>query len=232
MIWPAFILGLLSSFHCVGMCGPLAMALPVQNLSLIRKSIAIILYHSGRIITYTFFGLLFGLLGRHLFVAGYQQWISISLGAIILIILLQQKIFHQNRPSFIGQKISGTLNNWMSYLWNIHSSFSSLLFGMVNGLLPCGMVYYALIGALSTGSLINGLFFMMLFGAGTLPLMLSVHFLGASYLTLSVRNRMKKFVPVVIGFMGVLLILRGLNLGIPYISPFIGNRPEQAINCH
>lgn len=232
MIWPAFILGLISSFHCVGMCGPLAMAVPVQSLSPVRKNFAIILYHSGRILTYTSLGLLFGLLGRHLFIAGYQQWISVTLGIIILAVILQQIFFKHNRSSFIVQKISDTLSNWMRYIWHRHSLFSSLLFGAVNGLLPCGMVYYALVGAFSAGSLSGGVFFMMLFGAGTLPLMLSVHFLGASYLTLAFRNRIRKMVPVFVGFMGILLILRGLNLGIPYISPFLGNEPSQAINCH
>ena len=232
MIWPAFILGLISSFHCVGMCGPLAMAVPVQRLSPVRKCIAIILYHSGRILTYTFLGLFLGLLGRHLFIGGYQQWISIALGFIILAVILQQKIFNHNRSSFISKKITDTLSNWMRYIWGRHSLFSSLLFGAVNGLLPCGMVYYALVGAFSAGTLSGGVFFMMLFGAGTLPLMLSVHFLGASYLTPAFRNRMRKLVPVFIGFMGVLLILRGLNLGIPYISPFLGNEPSQVINCH
>jgi hypothetical protein len=232
MVWAAFILGLISSFHCVGMCGPLAMAVPVQDLTPVRKSIAIILYHSGRILTYTFLGLLFGLLGRHLFIAGYQQWISITLGIIILTVILQQKLFKQNSSSFISQKLTGTLNNWMRLIWSRHSLFSSLLFGAVNGLLPCGMVYYALVGAFSAGSLSGGVFFMMLFGIGTLPLMLSVHFLGASYLTPAFRSRMRKMVPVFVGFMGVLLILRGLNLGIPYISPFLGNEASQAINCH
>jgi hypothetical protein len=214
------------------MCGPLAMAVPVQDLSPVRKGIAIILYHSGRILTYTFLGLLFGLLGRHLFIAGYQQWISITLGVLILAVILQQKLFKQNRTAFLGQKLTGTLNNWMRYIWSRHSLFSSLLFGAVNGLLPCGMVYYALVGAFGAGSLSGGVFFMMLFGAGTLPLMLSVHFLGASFLTLAFRNRMRKIVPVFVGFMGILLILRGLNLGIPYISPFLGNESSQAINCH
>jgi len=208
------------------------MAVPVQDLTPVRKSIAIILYHSGRILTYTFLGLLFGLLGRHLFIAGYQQWISITLGIIILTVILQQKLFKQNSSSFISQKLTGTLNNWMRLIWSRHSLFSSLLFGAVNGLLPCGMVYYALVGAFSAGSLSGGVFFMMLFGIGTLPLMLSVHFLGASYLTPAFRSRMRKMVPVFVGFMGVLLILRGLNLGIPYISPFLGNEASQAINCH
>lgn len=232
MIWTAFILGLISSFHCIGMCGPLAMAVPVQNLPTVKKSIAIVLYHLGRILTYTLLGLLFGLLGRHLFFAGYQQWISIALGSIILAVILQQIFFKNSHPSFIVQKITNVLSDWMRYIWSKHSLSGSFLFGAVNGLLPCGMVYYALVGAFSTGSLSGGIYFMMLFGAGTLPMMLSVHFLGTAYLTLSFRNKMRRLAPVFIGFMGVLLILRGLNLGIPFISPFLGNESSQAINCH
>ena len=232
MIWAAFILGLVSSFHCVGMCGPLAMSLPVQNMNPARKTMAIVLYHAGRVITYSLLGLLFGLLGRHLFIAGYQRWVSISLGIIILLVIAWQKLFRHYRLGFVGEKFTAMVSGWMRYAWNHHSAFSSLLFGMLNGLLPCGMVYYALAGAFGMGSLSGGIYFMMFFGMGTLPLMLSVHFFGNAYLTASIRTKLRKLVPVFIGFMGLLLILRGLNLGIPYISPTLASSPSQAVICH
>ena len=120
----------------------------------------------------------------------------------------------------------------MRYIWGKHSFFSSFFFGLLNGLLPCGMVYYALAGAFGTGTLTGSVYFMLLFGIGTLPMMWSIHFLGSSYLTISFRSKIRKLVPLFVGLMGVLLILRGLNLGIPYISPTMANNSTQAIICH
>ncbi len=229
---PAFLLGLISSFHCVGMCGPLAMALPVQHFLSAKKGVSIFLYHAGRIVTYTLLGVLFGLLGRHLFIAGFQQWGSIILGSIILLVVGFQKLFKTSyTPPFI-QSFTDVLHNAIRYLWGKHSTLSSLLLGMTNGLLPCGMVYFALAGALSSTTIGGSILFMVLFGAGTLPLMFAVHFAGTTYLSLSFRNKTRKLVPFFIATMGVLLILRGLNLGIPYISPFLGNETGRVISCH
>ncbi len=232
MLFPAFLLGLISSFHCVGMCGPLAMALPVQHFSAAQKSVSIFLYHAGRIVTYTFLGVFFGILGRHIFIAGFQQWGSIILGSIVLIIVLFQKVVKTSyTPPFV-QSYTDALHRIIRYLWGKHSTLSSFLLGMTNGLLPCGMVYFALAGALSSTTIVGSLLFMILFGAGTLPLMFSVHFAGTTYLSLSFRNKTRKLVPFFIASMGVLLILRGLNLGIPYISPFLGNETGRVISCH
>ena len=232
MLLPAFLLGLISSFHCVGMCGPLAMALPVEHFSPTQKRISIFLYHTGRIANYTLLGLLFGVLGRHIFIAGFQQWGSIVLGSLILLVVLIQKLFkHSYTPRFI-QSFTDILHGIIRYLWGMHSSISSFLLGMTNGLLPCGMVYFALAGALSNATITGSILFMILFGLGTLPLMLSVHFAGTSFLTISFRNKARKLVPVFVGCMGVLLILRGLNLGIPYISPYLGNEAGKVISCH
>jgi len=232
MLLPAFLLGLISSFHCVGMCGPLAMAVPVQHLSPIAKRFAIVLYHTGRIITYTLLGLIFGVLGRHIFIAGFQEKASLVLGSIILFVVIYQRLFRNSyTPPFI-QYLTDGLQEIMRKLWGQHSSFSSFLLGMTNGLLPCGMVYFALAGALSSAYITGSILFMGLFGLGTLPLMLSVHFLGAGYLTVSFRTKARRLVPVFIGCMGVLLILRGLNLGIPFISPYLGNEAGKVISCH
>ena len=232
MLWSAFLLGLISSFHCVGMCGPLAMAVPVQHLSATAKKFAIVLYHTGRILTYTLLGLLFGLLGRHIFIAGFQQKASLVLGSIILVVVVYQRISRNSYTPPIIRSFTNLLQDIMRKLWGKHSSLSAFLLGMTNGLLPCGMVYFALAGALSNDSITGSIMFMGLFGLGTLPLMLSVHFLGTGYLTLSFRSKARQLVPVFIGFMGVLLILRGLNLGIPFISPYLGNEAGKVISCH
>src|SRR5690554_435655 len=84
MLFSAVILGLVSSLHCVGMCGPIAMMLPVDRQNKARKTLQIILYHLGRLLSYGFLGLIFGLIGRSLYLAGIQQQLSIVIGILII----------------------------------------------------------------------------------------------------------------------------------------------------
>lgn len=224
-------LGLISSFHCVGMCGPIAFALPVQHFSPVSKIAATLSYHIGRIGTYAAMGGLFGLLGRQVYLAGFQQWFSISLGLIILVLLIfyyQQK--KRLQPGWIS-KFQATLMNVMGKLLRRPKPASFFLLGMANGLLPCGMVYLAIAGALSTNQVPDGIGFMAAFGAGTLPALLALNWFG-HMASIQLRNRIRQLTPYVIAVTGVLLILRGLNLGIPYISPVLESARGAAVNCH
>ena len=232
MFFSAFLLGLISSFHCVGMCGPLAMSVPVQHLPTQTKNFSILLYHIGRVITYSIMGLLFGILGRHIFIAGIQQKVSIILGASIILIVLYQRIFKKSYTPKVIQLFTYKLYSFIRFLWGKHSLSGTYLLGMANGLLPCGMVYFALAGALSSSSIEESVLFMLLFGLGTLPLMLSVHIIGATLLSFSLRNKARKLIPIFLASMGVLLILRGLNLGIPFISPILATESGKVISCH
>jgi hypothetical protein len=108
---------------------------------------------------------------------------------------------------------------------------NTFIIGLLNGLLPCGMVYFALAGALASGSVMQGVVFMVMFGLGTIPLMLLVSYLGI-FINVAVRNTIKKIVPYFMLIMGVLFILRGLNLNIPYVSPVIENSINKVIPCH
>lgn len=103
--------------------------------------------------------------------------------------------------------------------------------GMANGLLPCGMVYIAIAGALSTADVVSGVLFMAFFGAGTLPAMMMISYFG-KMISLSARSSMRKAVPYFVAVMGILLILRGLNLGIPFISPEMPAVSGQVVSCH
>ena len=113
MIWPViisgFTLGAIGSLHCVGMCGPLSLALPVNHFDAFQKFIALSLYQAGRIITYSAIGLLFGLAGRGLYISGFQQWFSIIIGAIVLFFAVL----------YFLQKISSS----PSMKWSTFSSF-------------------------------------------------------------------------------------------------------------
>ena len=233
MLYTAFIFGLISSFHCVGMCGPIAMMLPVDRNNQAKKTLQILTYHLGRLTAYASIGLLFGLLGRGLFIAGLQQKMSLFIGvAMILVVLIPEKKlanYNFSKPVFrLISKLKSALGKQFK-----NKSFSSLFtIGLLNGFLPCGMVYVALFGAIAMQSPSLGVLYMLLFGLGTVPLMSMVVYIQ-SFLTVPVRNKIQKIIPYVAVFIGVLFILRGLGLGIPYISPSTTSLFVQAnANCH
>jgi uncharacterized protein len=224
------LLGLAGSLHCVGMCGPLSFALPVHHLSAGRKAAALGMYHAGRIFTYAVLGLLFGLAGRKLYLAGMQQTLSVLSGCLMLLFTVQYFVLRQTwQPAFI-RKFHIRLQYAMVALLNKNSWTSFISFGAMNALLPCGMVYIAIAGALSTNNVLQGVIFMVGFGLATLPAMLLLQLFG-SMLDLRMRNNMKKLTPYFIGIIAMLLILRGLNLGIPFISPVMENLRGHEVHC-
>ncbi|HEU4791004.1 MAG TPA: sulfite exporter TauE/SafE family protein [Flavobacterium sp.] len=233
MLYTAFLFGLISSFHCIGMCGPIAMMLPVERNNPAKKVIQIITYHLGRLTAYGCIGLLFGLLGKGLFLAGIQQQLSIFIGiAMILVILIPEKIFvRYNFSKPVYGWISKIKQNLGSHFKN--KSFKSLfIIGLLNGFLPCGMVYVALFGAIAMQSASFGVLYMLLFGLGTVPLMSVVVYIN-SFLTVQIRNRIQKVIPYVGVVIGMLFILRGLGLGIPYVSPSnMSLFVKEKANCH
>ncbi len=233
MLFTAFIFGLISSFHCIGMCGPIAMMLPVDRNNQAKKVTQIITYHLGRLFAYSTIGFIFGMLGKGFLLAGMQQKMSIFIGiAMILIILIPEKVvanYNFSKPIFKAiSKIKTTLGSQFK-----NKSYKSLFtIGLLNGFLPCGMVYVALFGAIAMQSPTLGILYMVLFGLGTVPMMSSIVYLN-SFLTISIRNKIQKAIPYVAVFLGIVFILRGLGLGIPYISPsnmslFVQQQP----NCH
>lgn len=233
MLYSALILGLISSLHCVGMCGPIAMMLPVDRNNEAKRVTQIITYHLGRLTAYASIGLIFGLLGRGFFLAGLQQKMSIIIGVIMIIVVLipEKKFANYNFSKPIYKIISKVKSNLGAQFKN--KSYKSLFtIGLLNGFLPCGMVYVALFGAIAMQSAIYGVLYMLLFGLGTMPLMTIVVYIN-SLLKLPFRNKIQKAIPYVAVVIGVLFILRGLGLGIPYISPsnmslFVQHTP----NCH
>lgn len=225
------LLGAFSSLHCIGMCGPLALAIPVQHLPLWQQRVAAILYNVGRIVTYASFGLLFGLAGRGLYLAGLQQWISIITGAVILLFIINYYLLKKAWQPKWTLKLHTGVQQLMIRTLHANGKAAYVLLGMVNGLLPCGMVYVAIAAALNFRAVEQSVLFMSAFGAGTLPLMFLLSILGSSF-SFTIRTRIKKVVPYLMTVMAVLLILRGMNLGIPFISPVMASEPAAAINCH
>jgi sulfite exporter TauE/SafE len=215
----ALVLGLLGSFHCAGMCGPIAIALPLHGNRLPQKIYGGTLYNLGRTLTYGLMGAVFGLLGQGVRMIGFQQKVSIIMGAFMIIAVFFPSIF-KNQYS--------TENGWISWVGKLKSSiagmfairsFSSLFFiGLANGLLPCGLVYIAIAGAIGTGDVVYGSLYMLMFGLGTIPMMLSIAIAG-NMISVAVRNKINKLMPVLVVLVGVFFILRGLSLGIPFLSP-------------
>ena len=230
--WTALSLGLVSGLHCMGMCGPIAGALPIQKRTYLTVWAGITGYNLGRISTYMILGGLFGLLGTALITVSLQQNLSIGLGVIFLLSVILPAVGKKTVPleSWAYKAVAKLMGKFKSLFKK--NSWESLFFiGVLNGLLPCGMVYLALVGAIATGSWDGGVIYMLLFGVGTLPVMVGVTWAG-KFISVSLRNKLKVMVPVIISIMGILFILRGLNLGIPYISPELVPLGEGATECH
>ena len=233
MFISAFILGLLGSLHCVGMCGPIAFMLPVDRSNSVKKISQISVYHIGRLIAYGLIGLVFGILGKSFYLFGVQQQLSIAIGIImIIIILIPYKSISKYNLSKPIHKIIAKVKSSLGKALKKKTADTFITIGFLNGFLPCGLVYMAVFGAIATGGLLEGSIYMILFGLGTIPLMTSAIYLG-KFLNQSIKQRIQKAIPVFVVLIGVLFILRGLGLGIPYISPApVVEMASSAIECH
>lgn len=233
MILSAIILGLMGSLHCVGMCGPIAFMLPVDQSNNYKKFGQIFIYHFGRLMAYGIIGLVFGFLGKGLSIFGAQQKLSIVIGiTMILVILIPYKSFNKYNLSKPIYKVISKVKNQLGKELKKKSPDTFLTIGFLNGFLPCGLVYMALFGAIAMGNAIQGSLYMMLFGLGTIPLMTTaIYFSGL--LKGGIRQKVQKAIPVFVVVIGLLFILRGLGLGIPYVSPApITELASSAIECH
>lgn len=233
MILSAILLGLLGSLHCIGMCGPIAFMLPVDRTNKIKKISQILIYHFGRLLAYGIIGLLFGLLGKGLYVFGIQQKLSIIIGILmILIVLIPYRTFGKYNLSKPIYKIIAKVKNRLGEALKKKSQDTFLTIGFLNGFLPCGLVYMALFGAIAMGNALEGSLYMLLFGLGTIPLMTTaVYFSGI--LKANLRKKVQNVVPVFVVMIGILFIIRGLGLGIPYISPEpVVELVSAEIQCH
>ena len=232
MFLPAFIIGALGSFHCIGMCGPIAMAVPLGRTGGWKSILRGLVYNLGRILTYSFLGLIVGLLGQRLALGGYQQILSITVGMLILLGVLLPR--HYSKKIDPAYKIAIVLMKAKSLFGNALRSRSlagPLGLGIMNGLLPCGTVYIGLAGALVLGGAAESALFMAAFGLGTLPMMLAIHLAG-NLISINLRSRIRAILPYSFAVMGLLFILRGMGLGIPFVSPKMDMRTGGVEQCH
>ncbi|HKK44822.1 MAG TPA: sulfite exporter TauE/SafE family protein [Balneolaceae bacterium] len=211
--------GFLGSFHCIGMCGPLALALPGSNRGTPHLILSRTVYNLGRVITYSTLGLVVGLLSKMISIGGFQQWLSISVGVLILLGLSVSAFRHKlNQWKAYPSKFISKATKPIKTLFQKGTIGSLFLIGLLNGLLPCGFVYMGLVTALTTGTVLKSVFFMAGFGLGTIPAMFAAS-MASGLISLSLRRRLKKFSPYFMAVVGILLIIRGLNLAIPFLSP-------------
>ncbi|GAB4135594.1 MAG: sulfite exporter TauE/SafE family protein [Ignavibacteriales bacterium] len=218
-VFAGFIIGLLGSFHCIGMCGPIVLALPVEYKSNVDLFFGRLFYNLGRVVTYTLLGIIVGLFGQKIFVIGAQQYVSVIFGIILLLsVLLPSQIKHRFTSIGFVNYLTNIVKRAFSQLIRSGNKSNLFLFGIVNGLLPCGFVYVGLGSALSLGNVTLSTLFMLFFGLGTVPIMFATSVFGG-FINNNLRTKINKLLPVFAIILALIFILRGLNLGIPMLSP-------------
>lgn len=229
----SFILGIISNLHCFGMCGPIAFALPLNRTSKAVLFRGILEYHIGRILVYTTLGYIVGFIGFGIKMIGLLQIVSIFAGIFVILYAWRNTSFIQKIIPEISASFNFLPNNIMGIFIRSNSKFKLFGLGLLNGLLPCGMVYTALISSILTGTPYSSGISMLSFGLGTLPGMIAMSYF-TSRLSLSYKSKINRYLPYIITVIGMLLILRGLNLNIPYISPratILESKKEMKFEC-
>lgn len=211
----AIALGLIGSLHCAAMCGPLQLALPIPPGGAGRIVLGRLVYQLGRIATYASLGMLGGIVGKSIFLAGFQNVLSITLGVAVLGGFLISRRVAVSAPVV---RLVMQLKSAMSAQLRQRSFWSLALLGMLNGLLPCGLVYVALAGAVARGTILSSVGYMAAFGLGTIPMMLALSLSGKLFPPV-LRLKLNRAIPFAVCLLAGLLILRGMSLGIPYVSP-------------
>lgn len=225
------LLGVAGSMHCVGMCGPLVSAVPVRGSSRSSRLVDRAVYHGARTGTYTAMGAVIGLGAGVFDLAGYGQLLSIAAGAMMVLLALAQILWHkQILPQAAVNRVTGPLRRIALRFTGQQHRGGMVLLGAVNGLLPCGLVTSALVGSAAGGDAIGGALFMCAFGVGTSPALLAISF-GATELRKRLGSPVGVVLPLLALFLGGLIMLRGMNLGVPYVSPAITHAHTQAACC-
>ena len=218
LIFAALGLGFATGFHCIGMCGPIALSLGLSKSQQVNFHLQNLTYQFGRIFTYTLLGAIVGIVGEGFHLAGFQQYITVFAGILLIIMALFSfgGDFASKIPAINNALLSVKIN--LGKFLQKKDYTSRFLTGVLNGFLPCGMVYMALTASLAAGGIWQSALFMTVFGLGTFPFMFAVVLFG-NLINTATRNKILKFVPIFMLVLGGLFILRGLEIGIPYISP-------------
>ena len=219
MLYAALFLGFIGSLHCVVMCGPIAMALAGQQ-TLSKFLLSRLVYNSGRIFTYALLGLVIGLLGELVSLGGYQQAFSIIIGCLLVLLGFLWTTKAKNNLYQPFYKLTAILKGRLAHWLKATHLKGAFLLGALNGLLPCGLVYAAIAGALASANFVDGTLYMLVFGLGTFPAMIAMA-LSGKFIKIFSFLSLHKLSTIFIFTLGAILIIRGMNLDIPYLSPAI-----------
>lgn len=217
MIWTGLTLGLLSGLHCVGMCGPLVLALPTFDGKKGSRWVNMLNYHLGRGVMYATLGGLIGLVGQGIELFTFQRSVAVIGGIMMILLALLPALSNRIAlPSSIAKEINALRQSMIVKLRG-GNTFAWFGLGALNGMLPCGALYFALAAALTVGNWAGGALFMLLFASGTTLFLLSLQFIKNRFSTGMLK--FQKYMPWAMALVGILLVLRGMDLGIPYLSP-------------
>ena len=232
LIIPAITLGLISSFHCLGMCGPIAFVLPVGQRSKSGKILGISIYNLGRITTYSILGLLIGFFGAGLRFMGVSQVISVVLGLVLIVsVVFAKKLIKINIHNKYAYQFNAFVKAKLSVFLKRKTNSGLYVLGLLNGLIPCGVVFIALQGALIQTTLVKSTLFMLVFGLGTIPMLFGVTYLSNNFKPVT-KLKINKVMPYLTLVIALLLIIRGANLDIPYLSPSYDKQTNEMKCCH
>ena len=231
MLVSALVLGVAGSAHCIGMCGPIALAVPSPGNGYAARLYSTLLLNGGRLTTYMLLGAAFGAFGQGLQLVGLRQAVSLVAGGLLLLSVLVPGLLQRFSPA--GRMTLGIARLRSILAQNLKRTAPEALFftGILNGLLPCGLSYAALLGASTNASALEGALFMAFFGLGTWPVLIALR-MSSRMIGNNARTWLRKASPVLVAVVAVLMILRGLELGIPFVSPGPAKAAADAAVCH
>jgi len=221
----------LGSFgHCVGMCGGIVVAYSTikidQKSSKISQSAAHLLYSFGRVLTYSILGAMFGYLG------GVATFSNNANGALLIfagVTMILAGLSLMGKIKFLtiiehSFSSSPAYKKAFKAVLNSKSNLSFFVLGMLNGLLPCGFVYFFAITAASTADPLYGALVMAIFGLSTIPAMFSLGFLTSLASATSFRNMMMSLSSIAVILYGTYTVYNGYD--------YISNPQKTLTDCH
>ena len=230
----AFLLGFAGSAHCVGMCGPLQLALPLGGKRDGGRIWRLSTYHLGRLSVYVLLGIFAGMLGLGASLLGWQPYVSLAAAIMLGLYGFASALsLAPELPAFLSA-FSGTIRRihlWLLPLWKAQHPAAPLALGAANGLLPCGMVYLAMTAACSLPGLRASAGFMLLFGMGTLPLLLLTGALG-NLSAMGMRPLFNRARPILSLVAAAMLLFRGLGHSTSNVAhSFASPKVHQTLVC-
>lgn len=209
MLWAALITGLIGSLHCAGMCGPLVCAMPIDKRTPAAEGMGLLVYNTGRIVAYGLLGFFMGM-GGALVLNLTGVWFAYVAGALLVALGVYKLVRGGTRE----MPMPVFMRKWMGCLFRTRSPLVLPLLGLLNGFIPCGVVYAALAGASVTASPWQGGLYMLVFGLATWPALFSGYYLAAR-ISQKVRKYYRPAGAVFLCLLGILLWVRALQQPVP-----------------